>query len=53
MHRIDITISATSYQATLDDLDDLLGGGAGGPGGMPVTQDPLWVPVTVAFNEQT
>jgi len=54
VHRIDITVSADNYQATLDNLDDLLGGGGGGgPGGMQVTEDPMWVPVTVAFNGHT
>ncbi len=52
VHRIDISVSAENYQATLDDLDDLLGGG-GGPGGPQISEDPMWVPVTVAFNGQT
>lgn len=57
VHRIDITVSASDYQAAQDDLADLLGGGGGGrpggggPGGF-TDEEPIYVPVTIDFDGQ-
>ncbi len=58
VHRIDITVSAVNYAATMTDLDATLGGsGQGGPGGggggADVDEEPMWVPVTVEYDGLT
>ena len=58
VHRFDITVSAENYQATMNDLDAILGGGGGGgPGGgggsLDDTPDPMYVPVTLQYNGLT
>ncbi len=50
VHRIDITVASSDYQATLENLDDILSGG--GPGA-DMSEDPMWVPVTVELNGLT
>ena len=62
VHRIDLVIGQDVYDATMDDLEDVLGypcGGSGGGGGGPggggggtdfTDEDPLWVPIQVQFN---
>ena len=52
VHRFDITVAPDVYQATLDDLEDILSGGGPGGGG-DVVEDPMWVPVTVQYNGLT
>ena len=53
VHRIDITVSAEDYAATMDNLGEILG--SGGPGGGPLddTEEPMYVPVTVEYNDLT
>ncbi len=62
--RLDIIICPDDYTAMRDDLETLLGGsgggggpGGGGPGGggggVETEEDPIYVPVTVAFDGQT
>ena len=58
VHRMDITISADNYAATMADLSSLLGsssglGGPGGPVGVDLDEDPIYVPVTVQFKDKT
>jgi len=54
VHRIDLTIAADDYAASMADLEDILsGGGGGGPGGADVDETPLWVPVTVEYDGDT
>mgnify|MGYP001498009535 CR=1 FL=1 len=57
VHRFDITVSAENYQATMNDLDSILGGvGGGGPGGggsLDDTPEPMYVPVTLQYNGLT
>ena len=58
VNRIDITISPENWQIMLDDLTDLYGpagtghAAPGGPG-MESDTNPIWVPVTVAFEGDT
>ena len=67
VHRIDITLTAAAYQATMDDLETLLsssgppdGPPGGPPGGGPPgmtdlddMEDPVWVEATVGLNGLT
>jgi len=55
VRRLDITISAEQYQATKDNLEDILGGGGGGGGGggLDDSEEPMYVPVTVDYNGHT
>jgi len=69
VHRIDISLTAETHQATMDDLETLLSSSGGPPGGGPPgggppdggpgepvlddVEDPIWVEATVAFNGQT
>ena len=56
VHRIDIELSAEDHAATMDDLDEILGGGGAppGPGGdADVDVEPMWVPVTVRYDGLT
>ena len=81
VQRVDITVSAANYQATMDDLEDILGStvggvggggpggggpggggpggggsGGGGPGGgasLDDGEDPMWVPVTISYGDET
>lgn len=62
VQRIDITISPEAYQASMDNLEDILGGsggggpggggpGGGGPGGgLDNTENPTWYPVNIAYD---
>lgn len=56
--RLDLVMTAASYQAISDDLDGLTGSsgpGPGGPGGAGGFSDvdPIYVPVTVVYGEQS
>ncbi|MBT6179844.1 MAG: CotH kinase family protein [Deltaproteobacteria bacterium] len=54
VHRIDITVTADNYQATMNDLESILGGGGGGGfGGLDDTPEPMYVPVTLQYNGLT
>ncbi|MCP4447206.1 MAG: hypothetical protein GY811_17930, partial [Myxococcales bacterium] len=63
IRRIDITVSAENYAATQADLEEIYGSDSGGPGGggppggppdmMGDDEDPMWVPVTVAYEGLT
>jgi len=46
VHRIDIVVAADDHQATMDDLASLLS--SGGPGA-DLSEEPIWVPVSVGF----
>ncbi len=47
VRRLDITVSPDNYRATMDDLEATIGN----RGGPPTTeQEPMWVPVTVAYE---
>ena len=48
VHRIDLEMATEDAAAQLADLADILGGGGGGPA--DVTEEPMWVPVTVRFG---
>lgn len=59
VHRLDITVTAEDYAATMTDLDSLLGSSGGGPGGggpggggVDVSTEPIFVPVTVDFGDK-
>lgn len=59
VHRLDIVVSPEMYQASMDDLDELLGGSGGGfpggPGGGSLDggDNPVWVPVEVRYDGLT
>ena len=63
VHRFDITVSPDDYQATMDDLESILGNqgggpgsggpGGGGPGSLDDTPEPMYVPVTLQYNGLT
>ncbi len=54
VRRMDVTVSPADYQATMDDLDEKLGGGGGRPGagGRFGNEDPMYVPVTIGYEGQ-
>ena len=51
VHRFDITIGALHHEAAMADLAEKLSGG--GPGGAGGFDNPIWVPVTLAFDGLT
>lgn len=53
--RIDITIDPSDYDATMDDLEEILGGsgGPGGGGSLDDSPEPMYVPVQVDYNGLT
>ncbi len=51
VHRFDITVEPGVYEETMDDLASKLSGG--GPGGGGEVENPMWAPVTIAFNGLT
>jgi spore coat protein H len=51
VHRFDIEIDSALYEATMDNLADILAGG--GPGSADGLEDPMWVPVTIRFDDLT
>ena len=51
VHRFDIEVDSALYEATMDNLADILAGG--GPGSADGLEDPMWVPVTVRFDGLT
>ncbi|MDC7233799.1 MAG: CotH kinase family protein [Spirochaetales bacterium] len=53
VHRMDITINSAYYEMMEDDMTDLYGS-FGSSGRMTIADDdPIYVPVTVEFNDQT
>lgn len=53
VHRFDLTITADDYQAMLDNLDDLYGGGGQQGGSLDGGENPIYVPMQLAFNGRT
>ena len=53
VRRLDISMSADTYQSTMDDLEDLYGGGGGPPGPPGSEDDPIWVMVNVEYEGDT
>lgn len=53
VHRIDITIDNDYYEMMEEDMESLYGTFGSGGGDAIADDDPIWVPVTLEFNDQT
>ncbi|MGD1831448.1 MAG: CotH kinase family protein [Spirochaetaceae bacterium] len=53
VHRIDITIDNDYYEMMEEDMENLYGEFGSGSSNTMATDDPIFVPVTLEFNDQT